>query len=217
MTIFCYCSLISIERIRPIKNWLCLYKLKIAIDFEHVVTHRYVCLFSQGGDTQKYSGEAGFGDLLDHLPHAWADPTSGSTLLSALQYSETAFFMLSSPRGFWCWSLTNPGRVMFHGFFLSFTWSRARNQKLCCSEATGKSWLQVLWCYLGSDVRNQWVSLLLLVFLFFNSHLPLKGTRGWQLINSLKIALLTRHGKSFALKRLFGQVVGMAMWQCGSM
>lgn len=46
---------------------------------------------------------------------------------------------------------------------------------------------------------------------FLNSHLPLVGTRRWQLINSLKIALLTQRVKSFALKRLFGQALGMAI------
>lgn len=33
MTIFLYCSLISIERIRPTQNWLCVHKLEITIDF----------------------------------------------------------------------------------------------------------------------------------------------------------------------------------------
>lgn len=35
MTIFCYCSFIPIEGIRPTQNWLCLHKLDAVIDPPH--------------------------------------------------------------------------------------------------------------------------------------------------------------------------------------
>lgn len=68
--------------------------------------------------------------------------------------------------------------------------------------------LQVLWCHLGSDVKNQRFSLLFLVFLSFNSHLALVGGRRLQPVDSLKIALLTWQVKSYALKRSFSCYIG---------
>ncbi len=168
MTIFCDCSLISIERIRPIKNWLCLNKLEIEIDFPS--SFQKTGTISALADTSSFSPQMGkpksflgkqeCRDLLDHPAHAWAKTKeawfqtllflekkskSGSTLLPALQYSETGLSTETflSPQGFDAdlWQFLMGEYSVMTYFYLSLSPERAASR---CA-AVRKSWSLVSW------------------------------------------------------------------------
>ena len=204
MTIFWYCSLISIERIRPTQNWLCVHKLEITIDFffpplfkkqEHFGTGRYVFLVSWGGGTQKHSGKWGMWwfawsptSCLSRNwkkgmnAKEWIRPALGPAIFRDQPLYGEPFF---SP-GFWCWSLTTPdGTVQCHGF--SYLWREEPVVMLPGRRADHRS-CDIIWGQMWriSDSHSFHWSLPLQFSL-----VPSWDLGGLQLINGSQIALLT--------------------------
>lgn len=139
MTIFLYCSLISIERIRPTQNWLCVHKLEITIDFfpssfqkTGTLWHWQICLpclLRWGYPEAFWEVRNAVICLIAHLmleqepkkkgtnAKEWIRRALGPAISRDQPLYGEPFF---SP-GFWCWSLTTPdGTVQCLGF--SYLW-----------------------------------------------------------------------------------------------
>lgn len=138
MTIFLYCSLISIERIRPTQNWLCVHKLEITIDFfpsssknrNTLALADMSSLSPEVGVPRSILGSEECSDLLDRPPHARAGTEKKGTnakewirraLGPAISRDQPLYGEPFFSPGFWCWSLTTPdGTVQCLGF--SYLW-----------------------------------------------------------------------------------------------
>lgn len=128
MTIFCYCPLISIERIRPTRNWLCLHKLKIAIDFLSSIKKNRAALFNRHvrlpsiprWAPKSITGKEEHNDLLEQERKS-SDPRWGKCEQALFAPATCWDWLLHRGPSFspvvWCWSLTTPGgRVQCHSF-----------------------------------------------------------------------------------------------------
>lgn len=225
MTIFWYCSLISIERIRPTQNWLCVHKLEITIDFffsssfqkTGTLWHWQICLpcLLRWGYPEAFCEVRNVVIcLIAHLmleqelkkrhecqrvDQARSRPCNiqrPASLRRAILLPRV--LMLISDNSWWGSTVS----------WLLLSLERGASSRA----ARKKSWSQVLRYYLGSDVKNQRFSLLPLVSPSSILTCPLVGPGRFAADQWLANSFIDMTNETSALTRTSGQLVGMAMW-----